>query len=233
MRRAGRRGRGRRAASGPLAESIATAMVRARSAALIPVEIPSFASIETVKAVSLRLRLVRAIGSRPSWSARSLVSARQISPRPCRAMKLIASGVAICAGMTRSPSFSRPSSSTRMNMRPLRASLMIASVPTRTSVVPRWISFSRRVSVSAVGFQSAVPSLRRLLGWRPAARARPARLTSPVAMMASSRSIRVVLMAHGNISHCNVMKSRNSRVPTVLSRQASGRYIARERPLRH
>ena len=51
--------------SGPLAESIATAMVRARSAALMPVEIPSLASIETVKAVSLRLRLVRAIGSSP------------------------------------------------------------------------------------------------------------------------------------------------------------------------
>ena len=60
-------------ASGPLAASIATAMVRARSAALIPVVIPSLASIETVKAVSLRLRLVRVIGSSPSWSARSLV----------------------------------------------------------------------------------------------------------------------------------------------------------------
>ena len=33
------------------------------------------------------------------------------------------------------------------------------------------------------------------LGWRPAARARPERLTSPVAMTALSRSIRVVLMA--------------------------------------
>ena len=132
-------------ASGPFAESIATAMVRARSAALIPVEMPSFASIETVKAVSLRLRLVRVIGSSPSWSARSLVKARQMRPRPWRAMKLIASGVAICAGMTRSPSFSRPSSSTRMNMRPLRASLMIASVPTSTSAFPRWISFSSRL----------------------------------------------------------------------------------------
>ena len=51
-------------ASGPFEASMATAMVRARSAALIPVEIPSFASIETVKAVSFRLRLLRAIGSR-------------------------------------------------------------------------------------------------------------------------------------------------------------------------
>src|SRR4051812_32421351 len=114
-------------ASGPFAASIATAIVRARSAALIPVEIPSVASIETVKAVPLRLRLVRAMGSSPSWSARSFVKARQISPRPNRAMKLIASGVAICAGMTRSPSFSRSSSSTRMNIRPLRASSISSS----------------------------------------------------------------------------------------------------------
>src|SRR5688500_17808559 len=42
-------------------------------------------------------------------------------------MKFIASGVAICAGMTRSPSFSRSSSSTRMNMRPFFASSMISS----------------------------------------------------------------------------------------------------------
>ena len=147
-----------------IGESIATAMVRARSAALMPVEIPSLASIETVKAVSLRLWLVRVIGSSPSWSARSLVMARQISPRPWRAMKLIASGVAICAGMIRSPSFSRSSSSTRMNMRPLRASLMIASAPTSTSVVPRWISFSSRIRVSAVGFHSSEPNLRKLWG---------------------------------------------------------------------
>ncbi len=72
-RPAGRRGPGETIASGPFAESIATAMVRARSAALMPVEMPSFASIDTVKAVSLRLRLVRVIGSSPSWSARSLV----------------------------------------------------------------------------------------------------------------------------------------------------------------
>ena len=114
----------------------------------------------------VRLRLVRVIGSSPSWSARSLVSARQIRPRPCRAMKLIASGVAICAGMTRSPSFSRSSSSTRMNIRPLRASLMIASAPTSTSAVPRWISFSSRPSVSAVGFQSGWPSLRKRIGMK-------------------------------------------------------------------
>src|SRR5438067_546527 len=49
-------------------------------------------------------------------------------------MKLMVSGVAICAGMTRSPSFSRSSSSTRMNMRPLRASSMISSIGEMTSM---------------------------------------------------------------------------------------------------
>src|SRR5947209_1237371 len=56
------------------------------------------------------------------------------------------------------------------------------------------MSFSRRLRVSAVGFQPDEPSFLRLLGWSPAARASPARLTSPVATMASSRSMRVELM---------------------------------------
>ena len=125
---------------------------------------PSRASIEAVKAVSSRVPLVRLIGCRPSWSTRSLASARQIRPRPCLAMKLIASGVAICAGMTRSPSFSRSSSSTRMNMRPLRASSMICSGVAITPRLPLARNFSSLPSVSAVGFQSSSPSLRRLVG---------------------------------------------------------------------
>ena len=60
-------------------------------------------------AVSCRDELVGVIDGRPSWSIRSPVRLRQISPRPWVAMKLIASGVAICAGITRSPSFSRSS----------------------------------------------------------------------------------------------------------------------------
>src|SRR5688572_21899513 len=46
--------------------------------------------------------------------------ARQIRPRPCRAMKLMASGVTMSAAMVRSPSFSRSSSSTTMTIRPAR-----------------------------------------------------------------------------------------------------------------
>jgi hypothetical protein len=77
--------------------------------------------------VSWRLELVEAMRGRPSWSTRAPVMARQMRPRPWVAMKLIFSGVAIWAGTTRSPSFSRSSWSTRMNMRPLRASSMMSS----------------------------------------------------------------------------------------------------------
>ena len=88
---------------------MATATVRARSAAEMPVVTPSRASIETVKAVSWRDEFDAAISGRPSASSRAPGSVRQINPRPWRAMKLIASGVHICAGITRSPSFSRSS----------------------------------------------------------------------------------------------------------------------------
>ncbi len=88
---------------------MATATVRARSWAEMPVVTPSRASIEMVKAVSWREELDAAISGRPSASSRSPGSVRQISPRPWVAMKLIAFGVHICAGMTRSPSFSRSS----------------------------------------------------------------------------------------------------------------------------
>ena len=92
---------------------------------------PSRASMETVKAVWCRERLVCDINSSPSWSERSCGIAMQISPRPNLAMKLIASGVAICEGIMRSPSFSRSSASTRTIILPLRASSMISSVGDR------------------------------------------------------------------------------------------------------
>jgi len=70
------------------------------------------ASIETVKLVSWREELRGAIKGRSSASIRFPAMARQIRPFPWEAMKLIASGVAIWAGMIRSPSFSRSSWST-------------------------------------------------------------------------------------------------------------------------
>ena len=94
--------------------STATAMVCARSCAEMPVVTPSLASIETVKAVPCSARFSCVIGGRRSCFDRSGVIARQTRPRACLAMKLIWSGVANCAGMMTSPSFSRSSASTRM-----------------------------------------------------------------------------------------------------------------------
>ena len=49
----------------PLDASVATWMVRERSAAEMPVVTPSLASMETVKAVFMLSRLSAAIGGRP------------------------------------------------------------------------------------------------------------------------------------------------------------------------
>ena len=139
---------------GPLVASIATETVRALSAAEMPVVTPSFASIEMVKAVCILSVLFAVMGSSPKASTRLRLSARQIKPRPYVAIKLTALGVAICAGMIRSPSFSRSSSSTRMYIRPFRASSIISSIPTRagrSSLPDR--KFSSLANVSAVGFQ--------------------------------------------------------------------------------
>jgi hypothetical protein len=62
--------------------SIATWIVRARSAAEIPVVTPSRASTETVKAVWNGASFLAAIRLSPSSWQRSSVSARQIRPRP-------------------------------------------------------------------------------------------------------------------------------------------------------
>ena len=100
----------------------------------IPVVTPSRASMDTVNAVECRDSFACDINFNPRWSQRCWVSARQIRPRPYVAMKLITSGVAICAGMTRSPSFSRSSSSTRINIRPFRASSMISSIEEKIQI---------------------------------------------------------------------------------------------------
>jgi hypothetical protein len=92
--------------------SIATWIVRDRSGAEMPVVTPSRASTETVKAVPYGVSFRSVIWRRPSSSQRSWVRHRQISPRPSFVMKLTASGVANCAAIVRSPSFSRSAAST-------------------------------------------------------------------------------------------------------------------------
>src|SRR4051794_40135305 len=113
---------------GRVSGSIATWIVCARSAAEMPVVTPSRASIDTVKAVSNGDSFLAAIRSRPSSSQRSGERARQISPRPSLAMKLIASGVVNWAAIVRSPSFSRSSASQTTTILPARMSSSASSI---------------------------------------------------------------------------------------------------------
>jgi len=112
---------------GPFAGSIATWIVRARSCAEMPVEMPSRASIETVKAVPYGVSLRSVIIRSPSSSQRSPVRQRQIRPRPSLAMNVIASGVANWAAIVRSPSFSRSAASTTTTIFPRRISSIASS----------------------------------------------------------------------------------------------------------
>ena len=71
-----------------------------------------FKSTEIVNAVSINSVLLDTIGFKPSLSHLLEVSGTQINPLPLVAMKFTTSGVIISAGKTKSPSFSRFSSST-------------------------------------------------------------------------------------------------------------------------
>ena len=82
---------------GRVAGSIATLMVWARSWAEIPVVTPSRASIASQKAVPYCDVFSLVMGPMRRWSSRSSVMARQTRPRPCLAMKLMASGVTFSA----------------------------------------------------------------------------------------------------------------------------------------
>ena len=113
---------------GPHSGSTATWIVRARSAAEMPVVTPWRASIDCVKAVWKRAEFWATMGPRLSSSQRFAVRVRQIRPRPWVAMKLIDSGVTNWAAMVRSPSFSRPSSSQTTTMRPARMSARASSI---------------------------------------------------------------------------------------------------------
>src|SRR5918995_5673719 len=114
--------------SGPVASSTATLQVCARSAAEIPVETPSLASMETVKAVPMREELWVIICGISRRSSISSAIGRQMSPLPWVAMKFMSSGVTSSAAIVRSPSFSRSSSSQTMTIFPALMSSMISSI---------------------------------------------------------------------------------------------------------
>ena len=113
--------------------SIAVLIVRARSAAEIPVVTPTEASMLTVKLVPIVSLLLLTINGRFSLSTVSASRGRQISPRPYFAMKLIISGVAASAAQIRSPSFSRSSSSTTTIISPRAMALIASSIELKKS----------------------------------------------------------------------------------------------------
>ena len=116
--------------------------VLARSAAEIPDVTPSpLRSIETVKAVPMGSVLLLAIGYRSNFLQRFSVIGVQISPRPSFAIKLIISGVTISAAPTKSPSFSRFSSSTTIITLPFLISSIASSIESRRKLLSIFNSF--------------------------------------------------------------------------------------------
>ena len=103
-------------------------IVFALSLADIPVVIPFLASIETVNAVLFLDWLIGDIKDKFNFLAWALSKARQIKPRPYLAIKLIFLELESDVEIIKSPSFSLFSSSTRMNMPPFLATLIIFSI---------------------------------------------------------------------------------------------------------
>ena len=111
-----------------LCSSTSTRIVRARSAALMPVVMPWAASTDSRKAVPKWSPLPRiAMRARPRRSTTARVTATQIKPRPCLAMKLTLRASIKSAAPTRSPSFSRFSSSVTMTNSPRPMAAMTSS----------------------------------------------------------------------------------------------------------
>src|SRR6266545_1355502 len=160
---------------GPLLGSIATWIVRERSPAEIPVETPSRASIETVKAVPNGVSLRSVIGLSSSSVHRSGVRHRQMSPRPWVAMKLIASEVANWAAMVRSPSFSRSAASTTTTIFPCRMSSRASSMVAKAVRVAR----SRSIRAIVLSGKESLDRLAFLLGDVPVAQAEGSGLLEP------------------------------------------------------
>ena len=102
-------------------------MVCARSAGEIPVEIPSAASMESVKLVPCCAPLASTINGRFNCLQRSRLSVKHTKPRAWVIIKLMSSARTWVAAITKSPSFSRSSSSIRITILPARISATSSS----------------------------------------------------------------------------------------------------------
>src|SRR5581483_11375235 len=109
-----------------------TFTVRALSGAETPLVTPWRASTGTVKGVPKCSVFSPWFIGMPSSATRSGVSEMHTKPRAWVAMKLMCSAVTNWAGIARSPSFSRSSSSQMITMRPARNSSMASSTVAMT-----------------------------------------------------------------------------------------------------
>ncbi len=146
---------------------LATAVrtVRARSAAEIPVVIPSAASMETVKLVSCWDEFRSTMRGKLSCLARRSVIVKQIRPQASRAKNVMCWGVTTSAAMIKSPSFSRSSSSSISTIFPRRKSSSISSM------VLNCIGASKPRSIAHSKVLAARRGRLRIVG-RPAPRSR-------------------------------------------------------------
>ncbi len=113
--------------------------VRARSSALIPVRHDRW-STGTVWGVWCGAVLWSTIGPNSSRAATSGRIGMQSSPRPCVIMNSTVSGVTRSAAATKSPSFSRSSSSTTMMIRPsFRAWTASSTFETSSCMLASWM----------------------------------------------------------------------------------------------
>ncbi len=119
---------GRRKSRGPDFGSISARIVFDRSCAEMPVVTRPRASTETENAVPSGAVLSLTMFGICSASSRSESIGTQIRPPPSLRMKLIASGVTFSAAITRSPSFSRSSSSMTTTILPSRMAAIAASI---------------------------------------------------------------------------------------------------------
>ena len=127
-----------------------TWMVLALSCAEMPVVTPARASTDTVKAVRKWSSCWFTMRGSPKRSRSSESMGTHTSPRPSLTMKLTASGVTFSAANTRSPSFSRCSSSTTMTIRPWR----ISSIACSTRLISIFLlrpAYRRRQSITSKG----------------------------------------------------------------------------------
>jgi len=114
------------------------AIVFARSYALMPVVMPSVASTETAKAVRWDSRFSGTIWEMPRRRSWCSTVGTQINPRAWRIIMLTASGVTLEAAITKSPSFSRFSSSVTITSLPAAMSARASSMLSNGSSMERW-----------------------------------------------------------------------------------------------